>query len=86
MGRNRNRGTEPGLATVRWCTHTVARSCPPVIAGVVVFGVALGDFNVKVLRCHQEPLKILKLAALAKVRVGVNEGMKVNKARSGIRY
>jgi len=30
---------------------------------VVVFGVALGDFNVKVLRCHQEPLKILKLAA-----------------------
>jgi len=73
MGGYRNRGTEPGLATVHWCTHTAARRHPPVIAGVVVFRVALRDFNVKVLRCHQEPLKILKLAALTKVGLGVSD-------------
>jgi len=42
---NRNRRPEPGLATVRWCTHTAARRRPPVIAGVVVFGDSSLGFN-----------------------------------------
>ena len=63
-GRKPEPGTEPGLASLRWCTHTVARRRPPVIAGVVVFGVPLGDFNVRVLRCHQEPLKVFEVGCI----------------------
>jgi len=51
------------LATVRWCT-TLQPEGNILYAGLVVFGSAPQDLNVKVLSGHQEPLKYYEVGCI----------------------